>query len=612
ANEAWTEFHGNDYVLFMRSSAAGSQYWAPNFQGDQTSDYAGYSSVIRDMISRGAGGFNLYGSDMGGFRTHPTKDLWNRWVVLSTFSPYMRSHGVVIHMPWKYGDAAIENFGDYYYLRKNLVPSIMSAAIDANKTSNPIVKGMMMAYPYYLSLKDIDNQYLFCDDFLVCAVDTADQHTLEVTLPQDNSWYNLFTYEMLKGGQTLTVEAPSNFMPIYLKDGAVKAINLPDSMTLMAEMHDEEDTEFSEHESLLITPPNKTRETVIYTKEGESEDFRTYKSTTETYVSAPESNTVFTVTNKEGSRREIVLALGVAAAEISCDGKKLTRLAQKPDYYNKEYGYYVDLAGMTTIYLPAGWKTLSVTKGQVGYTAYTFSEDNEVGMYHMFDNDATTTFTLSPTQDEWVMYLKDDAVQTIGRIDVKWAAGFLQSYDIEYSADSGLTWELLLPENEENCTVSAGGGGIDVIEFESVQANCIRLTKIKRGDVTAQAGIYELDIYAPNSFTPIIEDGDSNPDEFYDEEEFLPDDWEDTDNIGDDSQADDDGKKGGYTTIKRKKIIYPGFPVWALIAIIGGCVLVATGIVLFIILFVRKKKKKVAEEALKAEEAEMSDLPLQE
>lgn len=597
ANEAWTEFRGNDYVLFMRSSAAGSQYYAPNFQGDQTSDYAGYSSVISDMISRGAGGFNLYGSDMGGFRTHPTKDLWNRWVVLSTFSPYMRSHGVVIHMPWEYGDAAIENFGDYYYLRKNLVPSIMSAAIDANKTSNPMVKGMMMAYPYYLSLKDIDNQYLFCDDFLVCAVDTADQHTLEVTLPQGNSWYNLFTYEMLKGGQKLTVEAPSNFMPIYLKDGAVKAINLPDSMTLMAEMHDEEDTEFSEHESLLITPPNEKRETVIYTKEGESEDFQTYESSTETYVSTPESDTVFTVTNEKGSRREIVLALGVAAAEVSCDGKKLTRLTQKPDYYNKEYGYYVDLSGMTTVYVPAGWKTLSVTKGQVGYTAYSFSEDNENGMYRMFDGDVTTTYALSPAEDNWRVYLKDDAVQTIGRIEVKWTAGFLQSYDIEYSADGGVTWELLLPETEEEHTVSAGGGGIDVIEFESVKANCVRLVEVKKGDVIAQPGIYELGIYAPDGFTPIAEGGDSNPDEFYDEEEVLPDDWDDNDDRDD---TDEDGKKGGYTTIRRKKTIYPGFPVWALVAIIGGGVLVATGIVLFIILFVRKKKKKAAEDALEA------------
>lgn len=603
ANEAWSEYHGNDYALFLRSSSAGSQYWSANFQGDQTADYDGYSSVISDMISRGAGGFNLYGSDMGGFSSHPTKDLWNRWVVLSTFSPYMRSHGVVIHMPWKYGDAAIENFGDYYYLRKNLVPSIMSAAIDANKTSNPMVKGMMMAYPYYLSLKDVDNQYLFCDDFLVCAVETADQHCLEVSLPQGNSWYNLFTHEMLKGGQKLTVEAPSNFMPVFVKDGAVKAINLPDSMQLMAEMHDEEDTEFSEHESLLITPPNAKRETVIYTKEGESEDFRTYKSTTETYVSTPKDTATFTVSNAAGSRRQIILALGVTAADVTVDGEKLTRLEYTPDYYNEEYGYHVDLSGMTTIYVPAGWKELTVTKGKGGYVAHAASEDNEAGMHRMFDGDVATVYALSPGESKWQMYLKDDAVQTIGRIEVKWAAGFLQSYDIEYSADGGATWELLLPEGEEEHTVSAGGGGIDILEFTPVKANCLRIVKAKMGDVTAQLGIYELNVFAPDEFQALIPGGDDNPDEFYDEDEFWPDDWDDT---------DDDGKKGGYTTIKRKKTIYPGFPVWGIVLIVGGCVIVATGILLLILFLLRKKKKKQAEEALKAEEAEISDLPLQE
>lgn len=562
------------------------------------------------MISRGAGGFNLYGADLGGLRMidefgnykqTPNKDLWNRWIVMSTFSPYMRQHGIFLHKPWEeetYGYASKLNFGSFYYLRKNLVPTLMDAAIDANKTSNPIIKGMMVAYPYSLTLSNISNQYLFCDDFLVCTVDSALQHTLLVSFPAGNSWYNIFTNEMQKGGQSSVVEAPSNFMPVYLRDGAVKPINLPDSMTLMDEMHDEEDTEFSEHEALLIAPPNVSNETVIYTKEGESEDFQTYECTAETYVSAPKNDTTFTLSNKEGSRREIVVAVGVVAAEVSYDGKQLTRLDHMPNYYGKEYGYYVDLSGRTTVYLPAGWKELTVVKGKVGYTEYEVSDNNATKVDRMFDNDFVSMYALPSNNAATTVYLKNDAVQTIGRIEVKWAAGFLQGYDIEYTAD-GANWHLLLPEGETEHTVSAGGGGIDILEFTPIEACAIRLTKVTAGDVNQDTvGIYELNIMAPDGFTPIAPDaGDTEFDEFYDDEETLgPDDWEDEEIV----------------TIKRKKVIYPGFPVWALIAIIGGGVVVATGALLFIILVLKKKKKKAAEAALDAEEVELPDLPLQE
>lgn len=606
ANEAWGEKFGNDYVLFQRSVAPGTQSYVSHFQGDQVHDWEGYNDAIYDMISRGAGGFNLYGADLGGLRVTdasgkygktPNKDLWNRWIVMSTFSPYMRQHGIVIHEPWNeeaYGYASKINFGEYYYLRKNLVPTLMDAAIDANKTSNPIVKGMMVAYPYYLALSNRSNQYLFCDDFLVCAVDTALQHSLNVSFPAGNSWYNLFTNEMQKGGRSVVVEAPSNFMPIYLKDGSVKAINLPDSMELMAEMHDEEDTEFSEHESLLITPPNTKRETVIYTKEGESEDFQTYKATTEKYVSEAKNDTTFTLTNTDGSRREIVVAIGVVAAEISYDGQKLNRLDHMPNYYGREYGYYVDLSGRTTVYLPAGWKELTFVKGQTGYVKYEVSENNSLKVSNMFDDDAASIYPLPSGNTPATVWLKDDAVQTIGRIEVKWAAGFLHGYDIEYTAD-GVNWNLLLPENETEHTVSAGGGGIDIIEFEPVEALAVRLTKVTAGDVNQNmVGIYEMNIMAPASFETIVPDGgDTDYDEFWDEEdEFGPDDWEEEEIV----------------TIKRKKLVYPGFPLWALILIIGGGVVVLTGVVLLIILLLRKKKKKEAEAAVAAAESD-EELP---
>ncbi len=105
-------------------------------------------------------------------------------------------------------EANARNFGGWYYFRQNIVPAIMSAAMDANKIPNPNIKGMLMAYPLQFSLSKVNNQYMFCDDFLVCHVTSADQFNLPVQLSNGSTRHHLFTYEKFEGNQTLVVEAP--------------------------------------------------------------------------------------------------------------------------------------------------------------------------------------------------------------------------------------------------------------------------------------------------------------------------------------------------------------------------------------------------------------------
>ncbi len=482
----------NDFVLFQRSAAAGTQYYVSGFQGDQRSTWAGYQAAIRDMISRSAGGFNLFGADLGGLGGTPqTQDLWNRWVVFSVFQPYMRQHGTVIHEPWDYGDIATANFGKFYYLRKNIVPSIMDAAMRANRTSDPIVKGMMMAYPKDLSLRDIDTQYLFCNDFLVCAVTENSHWYLDVQLPVGNTWYNLFTYEAVAGKTgAQTVAAPNNWMPVYVKDGSVKAINLPDSMTLMDDMPNTA----TEHPSLLITPPDagNGRKTVIYNKEGQSEDFRTYDYTTETYVNTPVDNATFTVTNKEktGSSRQIVLALGVTAYSVSytkADGQTVTlnSLSTKPTFGSSDYGYYVDAGGMTTIYLPTGWKELKVEKGNAQYTKLTnisvsdFASDSG----EIIDGNIKVGAITPSTSGYFRINLAES--KNIGRIVLHWNPVYVTKYTLEVSNSMYTGYSTVVTETE-------GDGGMDVWDVSATG----RYIRFKRQSSETSPVLQEIEVYS--------------------------------------------------------------------------------------------------------------------
>lgn len=599
-NEAWTAAKGNDYVLFQRSGCAGSQYYSGNFLGDNVSTYNGgsdpdnakedgyehngYNAVISAMISMGASGFNLYGADLGGLGGTPSNDLWNRWVSLSLFSPYMRQHGSVIHQPWNYGMLATQNFGNVYYLRKNLVPTIESAAIKAEKTSNPIIKGMMVAYPYQLSLANVENQYLFCDDFLVCPVTTENVYYQKVSLPKGSTWYELNTYKAYDGGQTFNAEAPTSDFPVYVKGGAVKAIDLPESMKLGAEMHDNSGDEFTNLPALLITPPDKDSTTVIYDKQGASTDYHTYNAKEETYVNAKTSNTVFTVTNKDGSARSIILALGVTAGGVEVDGKALDRLSAMPDYQAKQYGYYVDTDGLTTIYAPSGWKTLTVKKGSVKSASVELSgvgKDAEE-MTAMFDGNVTTSFTLPRSTGAYTTIELAEKTK-IDRVSIGWAVGFSNTYDIEYSTD-GENWSVILPQDGDEHTVVNGGGSRDDVRFEAVDAKYLRVRTVQVGDAGTPA-IYSFAAYAETE--PSInepsgdEPGNSDKWEDYDDNKYDEDVPWDDDN--DDPEVINKTKHTVVTTTSLSP--------FGIALIVAGGILVLGGIALVIILIVKKKKK---------------------
>lgn len=588
ADKAWTEAKGGDFVLFMRSGCAGSQYYSGNFLGDNASEYNpedgnGYNAVIKALISMGASGFNLYGADLGGLGGTPSNDLWNRWVSLSVFSPYMRQHGSVIHMPWEYGMLAKNNFGKMYYLRKNLVPMIESAAIAAEKTSTPIIQGMMVAYPYQLSLVKADTQYMFCDDLLICPVTEENAYYQQVSLPKGSTWYELNTYKEYGGGNTITAEAPTSDFPVYVKGGSVKPIQLPQSMKLGEEIHDNSKDEYEGIKSLLITPPDSDRTTTFYVKNGKSTDYHTYESSTETYTNARTSGNSFTVSNSEGSSRNIVLALGVTASSVTVDGTKLSRLAHTPSYENKEYGYYVDLNGMTTVYLPEGWKNLEIVKGDSGHVALKLSATDDADVKNMIDGNVTTSYTLPNSTGQYTT-VKLPSVKTIEEISVKWAVGFSNTYDIEYSAD-GKDWNVILQNSDDAHTVSNGGGSYDTISFSPVKAQYLRLRTVEKGDA-GNAAIYSFEAFASETSDEIeaadSEDNkwsDYNPNEYDEEVVWI------------------DGEDQTIETVTRKKKSVPitKISVAAVVILIVSillAVLLITGLVIFLV--IRKKKKAAA------------------
>jgi alpha-D-xyloside xylohydrolase len=68
---------------------------------------------------------------------------------------------------------------------------------------------------------------MFGPALLVAPVTQQGATTREVYLPAGTDWYNYWTNEKLHGGQTVTVQAPIDTVPLFVKAGSILPLGTP-------------------------------------------------------------------------------------------------------------------------------------------------------------------------------------------------------------------------------------------------------------------------------------------------------------------------------------------------------------------------------------------------
>ena len=71
-----------------------------------------------------------------------------------------------------------------------------------------------------------ESQYMFGNDVLVAPVMYENQRTIDVYLPKGAKWANAWTGENFDGGQMITVEAPLEKIPLFIREGSVLTCDL--------------------------------------------------------------------------------------------------------------------------------------------------------------------------------------------------------------------------------------------------------------------------------------------------------------------------------------------------------------------------------------------------
>jgi alpha-D-xyloside xylohydrolase len=241
-------------VNLTRSGYAGSQATgAVIWSGDISANWRTLAQQVATMQRFSASGLPNVTFDIGGFFVkgggqwfrrgeYPQgvddlgyRELYTRWMQAGAFMPLFRSHGTdTPREPWQFGAPGTPFYDailSAIRLRYRMLPYLYSEAGHAYLDGGSLIRPVAFGYPQDPRTHDLKGEMLFGRGILVSPVvapmyyganstPVDGPRTTQVYLPQ-GTWFDFWTGQSHPGGQTITVDAPIDRMPIHVRAGTV-------------------------------------------------------------------------------------------------------------------------------------------------------------------------------------------------------------------------------------------------------------------------------------------------------------------------------------------------------------------------------------------------------
>lgn len=206
----------------LNFTASGMAYWDTDIAGFFSPQIrAGYKPAHKPLIDASDVSPMLAGYD-------DYAELFVRWFQWGTFHPVMRAHGERDHNEvWSYGKQAEPILEKYLRLRYQLIPYTYSLAYRTYQTGAPFMRALFMDFPNDPNVLNISDEYMYGPAILVAPVTEQGATTRKVYLPAGSDWYNYWTNERIKGGQTIEAQAPINTLPLFVRSGSMLPLGSP-------------------------------------------------------------------------------------------------------------------------------------------------------------------------------------------------------------------------------------------------------------------------------------------------------------------------------------------------------------------------------------------------
>ncbi|KAL6042271.1 Glycosyl hydrolase [Balamuthia mandrillaris] len=216
--------------LLTRSGYCGVQKYAWMWTGDNRSTWDDLRMTIPICLGMSISGVPGCGVDIGGFGLNPTPELFARWIELGAFLPLCRVHTMkdtIDQEPWSFGEVVEEISRKHIKLRYRLMPYFYTWMRQAAVDGTPLMRSLWMEFthdPNCWLKKWEDSEFMVGPSILVAPVVHEQTTSRDVYLPatkDGRSWIDFYTHQSYKAGQVIKVEAPLDFLPLFVLSGTV-------------------------------------------------------------------------------------------------------------------------------------------------------------------------------------------------------------------------------------------------------------------------------------------------------------------------------------------------------------------------------------------------------
>ncbi len=235
-----------EVMSLVRCAWAGSQkYGVLTWSGDIYSSFRSMREQLQAGLSMGMAGIPWWTSDIGGFLGGDIQDpafreLLVRWFAWGAFCPVFRMHGERSpwhereqefrngvrqltsgqdNEVWSFGEDNYEILKRYLFVRERLRPYVRECMRAASETGAPVMRPLFYDFPEDEHCWEAEDSYLFGPDLLVAPVMEAGARERQIYLPAGTGWRDAFTKQEYEGGQTVTVPAPLDVIPVMIREG---------------------------------------------------------------------------------------------------------------------------------------------------------------------------------------------------------------------------------------------------------------------------------------------------------------------------------------------------------------------------------------------------------
>ena len=236
-----------EILSLVRCAWAGSQkYGVLTWSGDIQSSFRAMREQLQAGLNMCTAGIPWWTSDIGGFlggniAEESFRELLVRWFAWGCFCPVFRMHGERSpwyereqefinnvrqltsgqdNEVWSFGEDNYEILKKFLFIRERLRPYIRQQMKSASETGAPVMRPVFFDFPADKHAWEVEDAYMFGPDLLVAPVMEAGAAERAVYLPAGCGWTDANTGAVYTGGQTVTVPAPLDVIPVFIKEGA--------------------------------------------------------------------------------------------------------------------------------------------------------------------------------------------------------------------------------------------------------------------------------------------------------------------------------------------------------------------------------------------------------